>query len=182
MIPKGKLAGLLVVFVAIGLITATGAFTTVSAQRTATVRTAGDSAALLALRPAAGQNGDHYAGNASDTLELYLDGSHNDNSNAQGVNLDALTEVDSVFTITNQGTQPVDVWITKNGTNADLVTFYNGTHTVDRTALESQGKAQNLDVGQSVTVSMSIDTRGSNLDEGAELLHDITIHAEAASS
>ncbi|ERG92237.1 MAG: hypothetical protein J07HQW1_02272 [Haloquadratum walsbyi J07HQW1] len=47
MIPKGKLLALLLAFTAVGGLAATGAFTTVQADRTADVTAAGDSNALL---------------------------------------------------------------------------------------------------------------------------------------
>jgi hypothetical protein len=177
MITKGKAAGLVVLFVAIGLITATGAFTTVTAERTATVSTAGDSAALLSLTPSDGSNGD-YVDDSGDTIEINLD-----SPNGDGVNLNALTQIDDMLVITNQGTQEVGVYITKSGNNSDLVTFYDGVHTnSSRVAIESDGNAHVIGTGESFNVSMDIDTRGEDLDAQDEILTGITVHANATSS
>ena len=118
---KGKLFGLLAIFAAISLITATGAFSTVTATRTATVNVAGDSGALLAMQPHPGPNGygsdnggtmadsNGYAQITNDQLEVNLAGY---NSEATGVNPNAVTDIESVFIITNQGTQAVVVGVT----------------------------------------------------------------------
>lgn len=179
MLPKGKLAGLVAIFAAIGLITATGAFTTVSAERTATVSTAGDASALLAMNPV----NDDYARIDGGTLEIAIDGSFGNSNTGSGVNLQALTQIDDVFSITNQGTQEVRVWITTSGPNPDTVTFYNGTHADStRGAIVDEASAHTLGVGESLTVSMEIDTRNVALSEDEELVNDITVHANATSS
>lgn len=54
--PKGKMIALLAIFAAIGLVVATGAFTSVSAERTVTIETAGDASANLGIAPAGGSN------------------------------------------------------------------------------------------------------------------------------
>ena len=163
---KGKLFGLLAVFAAIGLVTASGAFTTVSAERTASVNVAGDSSALLALEPADTPNGDEYAGTSNDQLEIELA-----TENAEGVNPNAVTEIDSVFRITNQGSQPVNVSISDNSSsdNSDAVTFHNGS-----TNLESGGK--DIGTGESIIVSIRVDTTET---DGTSLIDEITITAEA---
>ena len=58
---------LVALFLAIGLLTATGAFTSVSATRTAEVNVAGDGAALLQLQPYAGPNGYNPSGGGTQT-------------------------------------------------------------------------------------------------------------------
>jgi hypothetical protein len=163
---KGKLFGLLAVFAAIGLVTASGAFTTVSAERTASVNVAGDANALLALEPADTPNGDEYAGTSNDQLEIELA-----TENAEGVNPNAVTEIDSVFRITNQGSQEVNVSISDSSSsdNSDAVTFHNGS-----TNLESGGK--DIGTGESIIVSIRVDTTET---DGTSLIDEITITAEA---
>jgi hypothetical protein len=163
---KGKLFGLLAVFAAIGLVTASGAFTTVSAERTASVNVAGDADALLALEPADTPNGDEYAGTSNDQLEIELA-----TENAEGVNPNAVTEIDSVFRITNQGSQEVNVSISDSGDNSDAVTFHNGS-----TNLESGGK--DIGTGELIIVSIEVDTR--DIGGTPSLIDEITITAEAA--
>jgi hypothetical protein len=181
MLPKGKLAGLIAIFAAIGLITATGAFTTVTAERTATVTTAGDASALLALNPTNANYADiPDSGPNAGQLVISVDGTFN-NQGATGVNLNALTEIDNVFSITNQGTQPVEVWIAVNATsgNEDVVTFHGGSDT-SASPLDENNKVS-LGTGSSVNVSMSIDTRGVSLSDDEDIITGITVHANATS-
>ncbi|MDY6819855.1 MAG: hypothetical protein SVG88_14435 [Halobacteriales archaeon] len=188
--PKGKLFALLAVFAAIGVITGTGAFTTVSAERTATVNVAGDGSALLQLTPYNGPNGygggtagasNGYADIKGGTLEISLNGYNAGTERNSGVNLNARTTVNNVFNITNQGTQDVDVYINTTGDNADLVVFYAGTVETG-SSIENDGNAVTLAVGETVTVSMEIDTVDAGLSGGDELVDGITIYANASSS
>ncbi|MFC6874315.1 hypothetical protein [Halobellus marinus] len=170
--PKGKLFALFAVFAAIGLVTASGAFTTVQAERTAEVNTAGDANALLAIQPADSNNGEEYASVNNGEVEIQL----------TNVNTNATTEVDKVINITNQGSQGVDVKILREGGNATAVTFYNGSATTgDNITVDSAGdNPDNLELGSgdSANVSMTIDT--TNVDPNAELLNNITIYANVS--
>lgn len=168
--PKGKLFVLVAVAVAIGLITATGAFTTVTAERTATVNVAGDDAALLGLAPANTANGGEYASTSGGQLEVSL----------EDLNLNAVTTFDQVVNVTNRGSQDVGVWIVKSGDNPGLVSFYNGTvydaaHRMDN----SSSGAQVLSPGESIQVSIQVDTSGQSLSDGDDLLSTIEVHADA---
>lgn len=179
MLPKGKLAGLIAIFAAIGLITATGAFTTVTAERTATVTTAGDADALLALNPTnANYASIPSSGANAGQLVISVDGTFN-SQGATGVNLNALTEINNVFSITNQGTQQIEVWISVNATsgNENVVTFHGGD-TVSASPLDDTNKVT-LGTGDSTNVSMSIDTRGASLNEDDNIITGITVHANA---
>jgi len=194
---KGKLLALFAVFAAIGLVTATGAFTTVSAERTTTVNVAGDSSALLQLQPAAGPNGLSGEGQSAQAgyarinngqLEINIAGWGNQGS---GVNLNAETDIERVFTVTNQGTQSVNVSLTDSGpsSNDELVSFYNATNESEVTDLSTRsietnegGGAKTLDVGESMQVSIYIDTtQGSGLSDGDTLVDGITIEADGDS-
>lgn len=173
--PKGKLFALFAVFAAIGLVTASGAFTTVAADRTAEVDTAGDANALLAITP----TNDAYADNASGEVEINLNGDFEDAGSGQGVNLNATTEVDGVINITNQGSQPVWVYIERSGGNETAVEFYNGTSYSNNANITTADHAKKITAGDGFQVSMRIDTTGEQLNPNAELLQNITIYANA---
>lgn len=164
---------LFVVFAVFGVglfVLGTGAFTTVSAERTVSVNTAADDAALLELTPNDGPNG-KYADGSGDELEINFDAVP-----ATGVNQNAITTLRDVFNVTNRGTQTASVYITKSGANAGLVNFENGTGS------QIDGGSTNgvsVPVGESVEVAIVVDTTGQNLSGGDTLLDSITIHAEA---
>ena len=180
--PKGKLFALFAVFAAIGLVTASGAFTTVEANRTADVSTAGDASALLAIQPEPGANGQEYANtnNNDQVVEIQLT---NDTAGSSGVNVNATTEVDNIINITNQGSQDVGVYITRSdeGGNEQLVTFHaDSSYSNNMTGIS--GNAETLSPGESVTVSMEIDTTGGSISNDQTLLSEITIVAEQSAS
>ena len=75
----------------------TGAFSSVEAERTLTVETAGDSSAYLRIDPS---NTD-YATQTGDTVEI----------TPNELNADAVTEITDILTVENQGSRPVHFWI-----------------------------------------------------------------------
>lgn len=80
---------------AVGLVT-TGAFSTVEANRTATVETAGDADALLGIEP---YDKSQNLVNTNGTVEIDI----------QNVNKNAITAVDQLLEVTNNGTEKVTV-------------------------------------------------------------------------
>jgi hypothetical protein len=129
MIPKGKLLALLMIFTAVGGLAATGAFTTVQAERTADVNVDGDANALLAIQPNETSEDSNFIqdGDTSDsTFSINLEG---EDGNTGSLNANATTTAENLFNITNNGEEDVDVWISTNGgaqTNNGSVntTFY----------------------------------------------------------
>lgn len=107
-----RIRRLAIVLVAIGLVTsaiyATGAFHSLTTSRDANVDVVGDQAGYLGLAP--GENG-QYTTYQNGKLQLQLNGAleGEDAPSGLGINHDAETSINSVFTITNQGTQPVGV-------------------------------------------------------------------------
>jgi len=107
-----------------GALVGTGAFTTVQAERTVNVETAGDANAFLTMEPAQDGNGNPYpnaqdyvtSNGANGTIEIDIGGG---NAAGDGVNLDAITHIDRVFQVTNNGTQPVVLYIEELPTQND---------------------------------------------------------------
>lgn len=166
-----------------GGIAGTGAFTSVSAERGVSVAVAGDDSALLAIDGCDGPNGDYVTGAGSGTAVLDISPSNEDVG--AGVNPDAVTVIHDTLRLTNQGTQPVGVWLDvapvekADGTNR--VEFYRGS---DRdTEIVGQSNAACLGVGESLCIGLRIDTTG--LGPGADLLetvsddHELVVNADA---
>jgi hypothetical protein len=143
MIPKGKLLALLMVFTAVGGIAATGAFTTVEAERTAEVDVDGDANALLAVEPIQPTDESDFIGQ-SDTedapFQLQLD---------DAVNARASTTAEDLFKITNQGAEPVDVWIATQGGAQANDTAVNTSFYISSEHVVSSPSDQSGDVGVS---------------------------------
>jgi hypothetical protein len=171
--PKGKLLALVVMFAAVGLITATGAFTTVEAERTATVDVAGDSNALLELE----EGPQAPSGVVADGQELSIDLTSG-NLGASGLNQNANTTFDGLINVTNQGTNnntelsyTTDVSVTSgSGSSSDVeVILYDSSGSeIDNTALTT---------GNTVYVGFKLVLSGG-LDSTSNFNVDITFSAE----
>ncbi|MFB6106275.1 MAG: DUF1102 domain-containing protein [Halobacteriaceae archaeon] len=170
---------LLVALVAVaGVVTGTGAFTAVTADRAAAVDVAGDESAWLRLVPHDGPNG-AYARLVDGQLTLdvtdanpNVDAANGPIRGGAGVNANAQVRADDVFNVTNQGTQPVAVWLTHDG---DAVEFYAPAD--GHGSLDGPDAAVVLDVGQSVAVGFAVDTAAAAA--GDRLLDGVTVHADA---
>jgi hypothetical protein len=92
------------------LLTGTGAFTSVSADRSLSVSVADDADAFLRLAPCPGSANGDYVDDSNGLLAIDLSGDNgNDPPAGSGVNAGALSVFDNVFEIANQGTQNVCV-------------------------------------------------------------------------
>jgi len=146
---------------------------------------AGDESALLALTPATGANG-QYAYLNSGQLEIDIS-SNNPNAGGSnftgaGVNDDALTSINDVFIIENQGTQDVDVYLGDGSGNAiglngndTALQYYWGSTTTNSS--ETSSNSVTLSPGQSVTVGFQIDLRVESVSGS---FPDFTVFAEAS--
>ena len=110
---RNALIGMGTVAAGAGVIGGTGAFTSVEANRTVSVQTAGDSDAALVLEQATiddsvTSNASEYVEETSGTVEINLDGTQdNSSANAAGINQNAITTFDNLVGVINQGTQPI---------------------------------------------------------------------------
>ncbi|QCC47249.1 hypothetical protein [Halobellus limi] len=160
-----------------GALVGTGAFTTVSAERSVEVSTAGDASAFLSITG----DGDYVEDNSGDdgTLTINIGG-----PDGSGLNEEAITTIDGIVTITNnaadtdasttvgvstdgpESAEPGDsasVLVPSEGDNsAAVVTFYvgeTGSNSV------GDGSTQDLDEGESAELDVEIDTRQATVDD-----------------
>lgn len=174
-LPKGKLLALVALVLAASMVMATGAFTTVQAERNVNVEVAGDDQAFLALEPSDQPNGAYATQTGQGELEL------NFNSEAdvtgQGVNPDSVSSFDNVFMATNQGTQ--EVIVTANS-SAQAVTIYPTDGSSDTARQEMSQGDLTIPPGETVYFGVQIDA--TDQFQGATLAgndDDITITAVA---
>lgn len=167
-----------------GAVLGTGAFTTVEAERTVTVETAGDANAFLAFSAAGNNN--PYVNETDGTVEINLDG----NSNASGLNQNAVTTFEELVQVANNGTQDVtdlsfsiDVTSSSNDSaheNAFSIFYDGGTVAADGT---TNVLSSDLTAGNNLTFGIEIDLLNgsiSEIDTNAEFT--LTITAETANS
>ena len=105
---RNALIGLGTVAAGAGVIGGTGAFTSVTANRTVNVETAGDADAALSLEPTDSSNANEYVTAPNDgTIQLDLDGTSDDSADSSGLNQNAKTTIDDLVKITNNGSQDI---------------------------------------------------------------------------
>jgi hypothetical protein len=142
-----------------GLLISTGAFTSVEADRTATVAVADEDQAYLAIEPSPNTANGAFANqtSGSDGEQLALDFNNSiPNRGSVGVGQSSEYEFDDVFRITNQGAQTVYLNISDVATHggSTLVEFYvpdgsGGRHHI------APG-ANDLEIGTGVTENIGV--------------------------
>ncbi|WP_135305374.1 hypothetical protein [Haloarcula amylovorans] len=125
----------------------------------------------IEMAPADTPNGDYAIPNENDEIELLLTDA-NPYIDGAGVDADAVTPIDCVFTMTYTGDSQAEVWLTDD---ADDVRFYRSTDPED--SLERAENSVVLQPNESVTVGLLVDTRG---DHDVEDIDTFTVHAELA--
>ena len=197
--PKGKLFALLAIFAAIGIVTATGAFTSVQADRSMNVTVDDDTTAILGLEPYNGPNGynptdggsttssEGYADLENGVLRINLGGYNGGTPAGQSLNYNATTQFNNVFNISNNGQSDITYYITRNGeaANADnTVVFYNGTGYAGAQNVTAQvGSPEPLNQGHTDSISIEVELSGidsSDVGSGNQIITGITIHADSA--
>jgi hypothetical protein len=144
----------------------TGAFSSVSANRTLNVEVADDANAFLALTaPNSLANGEYATGpteGEADTLRLNFD----DEADVagEGLNDDAVTRIESVFRVENRGTSYARIGIDKRGLSYpdrwDFISGIGGGSDPYGTWDEHENVGPGITPGDSLTVGVQVDTRG----------------------
>jgi hypothetical protein len=126
-------------------------------------------------------------------IEINLDDTSG-NSNATGLNQNAITTFDELVQITNNGTQPVGTLefeiVYNNGDDQDVLrVVYDGNVQTDTTSNSEYSSGDvlssnsNIGIGDTATFGLQVDLLNSGtteLDSGTDFT--LTIRAEAASS
>jgi hypothetical protein len=147
--------------------TGTGAFTSVSARRNVSISVAADNNAYLQMEELETSNAEAFvdgSGGRSNTLSILI-GETDDGG--KGVNEQAVTFFDDLFSITNRGTEPVWVWVKSN---IQGVNYYNSDD--DEVISIDQGHPKNagygdreviqyVKVGEGFNVGLSMNTIGT---------------------
>jgi hypothetical protein len=142
-----------------GALVGTGAFSSVEADRTVNVETAGDGSALLSFDV----TGD-LEGSTDDTIAFSL---------GDGVNLDATTRFNEALDITNNGDDPVSLTIEDGGTS-----LIGGDTNIEFEVNGSNSGNLGADTTRTYDVVFNLD--GVTTQDNATIPDTITITATAA--
>jgi hypothetical protein len=120
---RNALIGLGTVAAGAGVVGGSGAFTSVTAERTVSVETAGDGSAALQLTDAGGENDEYVTQPSDGTVGINLDGSNTDTA---ALNQNAVTRLENLVQVANNGTQTVtslSLEFADDDDNADVSAF-----------------------------------------------------------
>lgn len=164
-----------------GLAAGTGAFTSVEADRDITVDVADDVDALLGLDPDSLDNS-AYATESDGIVGIDITPSADSGFDGEGVSPFALTEIEEVIEVTNQGTQEVAVTVESSSPSlADLdgefelfATSLDGGTRVNLRAGTEIKDLQVIGPGQSFALGFEVDATGKDDEELSSLEDDIT--------
>lgn len=155
-----------------GGILGTGAFTSVDADRTATVAVAQENESFLAIFPSDGQPNGTFAtqgaGNGAEEIGLDFNDAGGTSSGSQGVGTDSTYIFDDVFRVENQGTQDVYIDIASltdiplksgGGSPGDVtVEFIAKDESGNRTVIDGSNADLTVPVGEQRPVGVRIIT------------------------
>ena len=156
------------------IVTGTGAFTSVEASRNVSVTVEGDANAYLSLDDTGNDNSEYLNTNSAGELEIDLTGDNSTSGGGSGVNADAVTVIEDLFEVRNQGTQEVEVTVTP-------LTFVDtdGPNTLAVLAVpDGSFPTSTLSTGNAETFSLVID-EFSPTDADVSIDSEINFLAEA---
>ena len=190
-----------------GALLGTGAFTTVTAERTVSIETTGDASGFLGLEAAdridnsgtnqsdadTGANQNEYVQETGETIQINLDGGSDEDAddNGTGLNQNAKTTFRNLVTITNNGTQTVTNLTLDIEEDSGTVSGSPFSFTVNDGSNEdtvANGKnllgagsiTSDLTPGESIDFGMIIDLINGSIPASAN--YTLTITAETAQS
>lgn len=156
---RNALIAMAVVVMSSGALVGTGAFSSVEADRTVNVNTAGDDSALLQITE----------GQGASSSEIYATAGNQVSLNQSSLNADANTTFEQAVNVTNTGSENVTLYIddADAGIGEQLVIKENGGSSIVGT---STTDGVSLPAGQTVELDVVIALRsGSVSDIGSSL-------------
>ena len=155
------------------VLTGTGAFTSVEADRDVAVQVATDSMSYLSIK-GIGPN-EPYTTTEDGQLGIDLTSDNATGAGGQGVNTSAVTMFEQLFEVRNQGTQDVDVEITP----LTFVETDSGNTLMVLVVPQTGFPSTTLSPGSTETYSLVVDVHPGGTSPGIEIDDTMTISAEA---
>jgi hypothetical protein len=154
------------------VVTGTGAFTSVSANRDLSVQVAGDDAAFLRIDDTGNENA-AYVTETGGEFGIDITGGNPTDAGGEGVNANATTVIEDLFEVQNQGTQEIEVRVTP----LSFVDIDGADTLIVLVVPKTSFPSVTLGVGDSETYSLVVDSfpDGTDLD----VSDSITITGEA---
>jgi hypothetical protein len=192
---RNALIGLGTVAAGAGVVGGSGAFSSVTAQRSVTVETAGDGSAALTLEPDSGSNGSEYVAETDGTIVINLDGVDGGDATSKGINQNAVTKLRNLVTVTNNGTQEITSLLlrfseTPTDVDASATFDFTASNTDDSTQKQVDDNSDilaspdslSLTVGDSVDFGIVVDLLNGGVENDLPEGGSYTLEIEAQTS
>ncbi|MCU4926401.1 hypothetical protein OB905_10450 [Halobacteria archaeon AArc-dxtr1] len=150
-----------------GAVLATGAFSTVEAERSVNIETAGDGSALLQIVANDGDF-DGVDDTGGDTVELSFN----------SINIEATTGFDDLLTVTNNGDQDVDLHV-ENSDGEDTLSDGEVTLNFENDNSSVHGGGNSVEVISGGSVELSLDLVVGDASDEEDFNIDVTFVANA---
>jgi len=177
---RNTLIGLGTIAAGAGVISGTGAFDSVEADRSFEVSVSGDAGALLGLEATNDTIAGTQEGGAGDNDVIYFEISSSETTRYASINENATTEFFDAFSVTNNGSETVDLSIELPNTVNGLSFIVADTRS-DNNPLDLVGGSYELTSGESISVDLGIDTTSGGYDDSGAP-YQITIRAQTAAA
>ena len=163
----------------------TSAFTNVEAERQAAVDVQDDTNSYLALVPADDdgepvdepESGGRQPDAQSEPYAVIDDTTGRISLNLTALNDDAEFTFPNIFVIQNRGSRAVDVTISKEGPNPDVLTFFTEVEDEKVVLDEAESDGVEIEDGESATIGIDADTFGIEPDDS--IIDEITVEGDA---
>lgn len=156
------------------VVNGTGAFTTAQANRDVSVSVTDDALAYLAIDGTGNDNAEYVTEDTtSGEFGIDLDGNNTTSGGGSGVNTDAVTVIEDLFEVRNQGTQDVDVSVTP----LTFVDANSGNTLIVLVVPDTNFPTVNLSPGRAETYSLVVDVYPGGTN--TQIDDTITVKGEA---
>ena len=166
----------------------TGAFSSVEAERSVSINAAGDANAYLSLSKVTGSpNSQKYVTKSNGEVGFDFSGSNGSSNLGDGFNTGAVTQVNDLLQVANQGTQDVEFWVeVPYSNNVDDYVTLTADGDASSTGLIGDASGSGADKvtlspGDSITLDLEVDADPGMSNYGP-FGQTVTFHADATSS
>jgi len=178
---RNTIIGLGTIAAGAGVISGTGAFDSVEANRSFEVSVSGDAGALLGLEATNSTIAGTESGGAGQNDVIFFRINDSETGGNSSVNENAVTEFFNAFTVTNNGTQDVNLSIDLGSASGIAFTLASERGNANPTDLTST--SYELTSGESIDVDVKIDTTTSGgYEEPTGNPYQITILAQTSAA
>lgn len=178
---RNTIIGLGTIAAGAGVISGTGAFDSVEADRSFEVSVSGDAGALLGLEATNDTIAGMQDGGDPDNDVIYFEISSSETTGNASINEDATTEFFNAFSVTNNGSETVNLSI-ELPQGVSGISFIVSSERSDNNPTDLTDGSYELTPGEDISVDLTIDTTDGGYEEPSGDPYQITIRAQTSAA